>query len=263
MGEAGASRIDFYIALNYRNLKEYDRAIDIINTIVKNDPNKEDAWQLLSFIYDEKGDSEKSDQVIKHLIETHPNSAEYYLFKAERLQQRKKYEESITALKEAALKFPQNDQIYFLFGSAFERLKRYQPAEEHFRKAISLNPRNANALNYLGYMLIDRGEQLEEAVGYVKKALEIDGNNGAYLDSLGWGYFKLDNLDLAEDNLRMALERMRDNAVVHDHMGDLCFKQGKFRDAIHHWELAIENKDEEVDPEYIRKKIEDTRTRLQ
>ncbi len=142
-------------------------------------------------------------------------------------------------------------------------MKDYDNAEEYFKQTISLNPDNANALNYLGYMLIDRGVRIEEAISYIKRALQIDRDNGAYLDSLGWGYFKLNKLDLAEDNLRMALQRLEDNAVVHDHMGYLYFKLGKFRDAIQHWEIALKSKSNEIDPQYIQKKIDDTKNRMQ
>lgn len=256
-------KFDFYIALNYRNEKKWDQAIDTINTVLKNNPNDSDSWELLSLIYEEKGDQQNSDRVLQHLIETHPTNADYYVLKAERLQQREKYADSITFLKGVQPKFSSNDQVYFLLGAASERMKDYDNAEEYFKKTISLNPQNANALNYLGYMLIDRGVRIEEGIDYIKRALQIDRDNGAFLDSLGWGYFKLNKLDLAEDNLRMALQRLDDNAVVHDHIGDLYFKLGKFKDAIQHWEIAVKAKSNEIDPQYIQKKIEDTKSRMQ
>ena len=256
------AKLEFYVALNYRSQKKWDEAIAILNGLVKQDPNDTDSWEILSLVYEEKGDPESSDKVIQHLIDTHPKTSQYQLLKAERMQQREKFEESIIYLDGVLKQFPSNDQIYFLLGAASERLKKHDDAEKYFKKAIELNPRNANALNYMGYMFIDRGVRLEEAIEYVKRALEIDRNSGAFLDSLGWGYFKLNKLDLAEDNLRMALEDLEENAVVHDHLGDLYFKLGRFPEAIQQWELAIRYKDSEVDPEYIQKKIDDTRKRL-
>lgn len=256
-------KIDFYIALNFRNKKDWQNAIDTLNEIVRANANDTDAWELLSLVYEEKGDLQNSDKIIKHLIETHPDSVTYHLLKAERLQQREKYVESLDYLKQVQGKFSSNDQIYFLLGAASERLKKFDDAEEYFKKSIALNAQNANALNYLGYMYIDRGIRLQESIEYVKKALEIDRHNGAFLDSLGWAYFKLNQLDLAEDNLRMALERLTDNAVVHDHLGDLYFKLGKFREAVTHWETALQNKNNEIDPQYIQKKIDDTKARIQ
>ena len=257
-----AGRIDFYIALNLRNQKKYTEAIEILNGVLKQDANDTDAWELLSLIYEEQNDHENSDRVINHLIETYPDNITYKLLKAERFQQRQKHEDSLVYLKQILPEYPDNDQLLFLMGAASERLKRIDEAEEYFKKAITANPQNANALNYLGYMLIDNGIRIEESLEYIKRALELDSDNGAFLDSLGWGYFKLNQLDLAEDNLRMALERLEDNGVVHDHLGDLYFKQGKFREAISHWQNAIKNKSAEIDEAYIQKKIEDTKARL-
>ena len=258
----GAGRIDFYIALNQRNQKKYPEAIETLNGILKQDANDTDAWELLSLIYEEQKDLENSDRVIKHLIDTYPENVTYKLLRAERLQQRQKHEDSLVYLKQILPENPDNDQLLFLMGAASERLKRIDEAEDYFKKAITANPQNANALNYLGYMLIDHGIRIEESLEYVKRALELDRDNGAFLDSLGWAYFKLNQLDLAEDNLRMAAERLDDNAVVHDHLGDLYFKQGKFRDAISHWQNAIQTKSTEIDAAYIQKKIDDTKARM-
>ncbi len=255
-------KFDFYIALNYRGLNRWNDAIELLNDVLKQDANDTDAWELLSFIYEEKGDIENSDKIIQHLIDTHPNSLQYPLMKAERLQKREKYPESIEYLKTMLIEFPEDDRSLFLMGAASERLKKYDDAEDYFKRVIDLSPQNADALNYLGYMLIDAGTRIQEGLDYVKRALEIDRNNGAYLDSLGWGYFKLNQLEMAEDNLRQALVTLSDNAVVNDHLGDLYFKLGKFQLAIQHWEKALQNKTNEIDTVFVGKKIADTKSRL-
>jgi tetratricopeptide (TPR) repeat protein len=255
-------KIDFYIALNYRGQKKWDDAIKLLNNVIKDNPNDTDSLELLSVIYEDKGDVSSSDKIIDQLIRTYPNSIQYPLMKAERLQQREKYQESVAYLKEILPRFPSDDRALFLLGAASERLKKYDDAENYFKRVTEMNPQNADAFNYLGYMLIDRGTRVQEGLDYVKRALELDQNNGAYLDSLGWGYFKMNQLDLAEDNLRQAVEKLSDNAVVHDHLGDLYFKEGKFQLAIEHWEQALKNKSNEIDPQFIQKKIEDTKGRL-
>lgn len=255
-------KIDFYIAVNYRSLKDWGRAVSTLKSILDKDTKDTGTWELLSLVYEEKGDLRSSDEIVDKLIESNPGSAEFVVLKAERQQQREQYSESIEYLKSQLSKFPTSDQIFFLLGAASERLKKFDEAEGYFKETLQNNPGNANALNYLGYMLIDQGVRLEESIEYVKGALEIDHDNGAYLDSLGWGYFKLNKLDLAEDNLRLAAEKMKDNAVVHDHLGDLYFTLGKFNEAISHWELALKNKDKEINPEFIHKKIDDTKKRL-
>ena len=82
-------------------------------------------------------------------------------------------------------------------------------------------------MNYLGYMLADRGTRLDEALGYIRRAVALDPQNGAYLDSLGWVYYKMGNYELAEENLRRASERMGDDPTIHDHLGELYMKTGR------------------------------------
>jgi tetratricopeptide (TPR) repeat protein len=134
-----------------------------------------------------------------------------------------------------------DDRVYLLFlkGALAERQKHYEPAEQFFRQALALDPSNAGALNYLGYMLADKGTRLPEALKLIRKAVEIEPMNGAYLDSLGWVYFKLGQYELAEENLRQAVERDQTDPTVHDHLGDLYEKTGRIRLAAAQWELSL------------------------
>ena len=95
-------------------------------------------------------------------------------------------------------------------------------------------------LNYLGYMMADKGTHVEEALKLIRKAVELEPMNGAYLDSLGWAYFKLGQYELAEENLRQAVERDQTDPTVHEHLGDLYEKTGRIRLAAAQWELSLQ-----------------------
>ena len=112
---------------------------------------------------------------------------------------------------------------------------------------LARDPENAAALNYLGYMLAERGERLDESVGYLKKALQIEPENGSYLDSLGWAYFKADKLDLADDNLKRAADQLKTNSVIQDHYGDVLFKLGRYDEAIAAWTRALAGDGDSID----------------
>jgi tetratricopeptide (TPR) repeat protein len=120
---------------------------------------------------------------------------------------------------------------------------------------IQANPKNAEALNYLGYMLADRGVKLDQALDYIKRALELDPNNGAYLDSLGWVYFKLNDLELAQKFLAKALSRIKNDPTIYDHLGDLYFKMGEHSKAEEAWKKAISHSSEDEEIAKIKEKI--------
>ena len=170
--------------------------------------------------------------------------------------------EAVAVLQEASARFPREGSIKFQLGAAFEHQKRYADAERVFRQMIADEPDHADALNYLGYMLAERGERLDESIEYVQRALALDPGNAAYLDSLGWAYFKLNRLDLADGPLREASARMRTNSVVQSHFGELLFKRGQYGDAIDAWERALAGDGEAIARGDIEKKIKAARRRL-
>ena len=115
-----------------------------------------------------------------------------------------------------------------------------------------MDPANAMTLNYLGYMLADKGIRLPEALKLIRKAVELEPMNGAYLDSLGWAYFKLGEYELAEENLRQAVERDQTDPTVHDHLGDLYEKTGRIRLAAAQWELSLAEYAKSAPPTWSR-----------
>ena len=127
---------------------------------------------------------------------------------------------------------------------------------------LGLDPEYAPALNYLGYMLADRGERLDESVAYLQKALQLDPDNGSYLDSLGWAYFKGNKLDLAEDNLKRAADQLRTNSVIQDHYADVLFKLGRYDEAITIWTRALAGDGDSIDRTGIDKKIRSAQQKL-
>jgi tetratricopeptide (TPR) repeat protein len=161
------------------------------------------------------------------------------------------------------------EPIIFMRGSMYERQKNFTAAESEFRKVLNINPDNAAALNYLGYMLADRNVRLEEAHDFIKKAVDQDPNNGAYLDSLGWVFYRLNKLPEAETELRRALEVMSRDATVHDHLGDVYFREGKIREAISQWQNSLKEWQtsapsdvDHTEVAKVQKKLDDAKVRL-
>jgi tetratricopeptide (TPR) repeat protein len=168
----------------------------------------------------------------------------------------------LKVLQDAQVKFPDETRITFELGAVLERQQRYGDAEAAFRAVIARDPRHAPALNYLGYMLAERGERLEESVDLIKRALQVEPGNGSYLDSLGWAYFKGGQFELAETHLRQAAGQLTANSVVLDHYGDVLFQLGRLDAAIEAWTQALAGDRDSVVPADIERKIRTARERL-
>jgi tetratricopeptide (TPR) repeat protein len=159
--------------------------------------------------------------------------------------------------------------IYFVRGEFYDREKMYDQAEAQFRKSLAIDPQRPEVLNYLGYMLADQGQKLPEALKMIQQAVDLEPQNGAYLDSLGWVYFKSGQYQEAEENLRKAIERMNSDPTVHDHLGELYEKTGKLKLAVAQWERSMteyaHSLPADADPEDVQKvqhKLENARVKL-
>lgn len=153
---------------------------------------------------------------------------------------------------------PGDTGFRFQLAALLERQGLYLEAETQFRRVIEAVPDHDLALNYLGYMLADRGERLEESEELIQRALEQDPYNGSYLDSLGWVQFRRGAVALAEPNLLRAQRCMPHNSVVLDHLGDLYRAKGDANEAVRFWRLALEHDvDGELERDGVVQKIED------
>ena len=169
---------------------------------------------------------------------------------------------ALAVLESTAKSNPTDTQTQFALVDLYSDAGRSPEAERLLRQILVIEPRNANALNYLGYMLANRGEQLDEAITLVRRALETDPANGAYLDSLGWAYFRKGDLDAAEKYLAAAAERLPDNSEVQEHLGDLHLRRGRLQDAIAAWTRALDGDGQDIDRSALEKKIGDARRKL-
>ena len=142
--------------------------------------------------------------------------------------------------------------FYFQTGSAYERHKDFKQAENYFRQALKLAPDFAEALNYLGYMWAERGENLTEAREMIAKALKQEPENAAFLDSMAWVLFKLNQPKEALEHLLKALKFQKEpDATLHDHLGDIYAVLKQTDKAREQWEKALS-----IEPsEAIQKKL--------
>ena len=162
---------------------------------------------------------------------------------------------AIAVLEAAVRREPTDIDLQFELAAVYERSGRIDDAERTFRAVIAKDPQHAEALNYLGYMLAERGRQLDEAVALVKRALVLDAENPSFLDSLGWAYFRQKKFAKAEPLLKRAAEQSPGNSVIQDHLGDLLWAMGKRREAADAWRRALAGDGESIERRAIEGKI--------
>lgn len=209
------------------------------------DPRRHDDVIRLSF---GTGDIRCALDAATEAEKTFPAHVEFTLYRAMALSEEMHYEEAIKAFEktrvQAAGSRPDllDSDFFFNYGAAADQAGQRVMAVELLRKSIELDPENSpRACNYLGYMWAERNENLDEAEQLVRRALASDPANGAYLDTLGWIYFRQGKFSDAIGELLRAAGRLPGpDAVVYEHIGDTYEKLGKSAEAVLYWQKGLQ-----------------------
>ncbi|WP_187148907.1 tetratricopeptide repeat protein [Candidatus Korobacter versatilis] len=273
LGDDPASRAYQEMVETYRDNRDWPSATAAAQEGAKKLPKDRGLQLVLAAQLADEGKADQALSIAKSQLNGKAaDDREVYVSLAQMYTRLKKYPEAEDAIAQAMkLAGTQDERNYVTFvqGSIYEREKKFEQAEEAFRKVINADPKNAGALNYLGYMLADRGTRLEEALGMLRKAVQMEPQNGAYLDSLGWAYFKMGNYEQAEENLRKASDKIGSDPTVQDHLGDLYQKTGRLKLAATQWERALDQWNHSVPAEVdaddvakVQKKLESAKIKL-
>jgi tetratricopeptide (TPR) repeat protein len=182
---------------------------------------------------------------------------------AETYQRLDKYADSIPVLEQLlgradpALQGPNAKAARFLLGAAYERTGKREKAVAEFRRLLGADPEYHAALNYLGYMFAERGENLDEAQKLVERAVALEPDNGAYVDSLGWVYYRLGRFEQARAALERATRLEIGDGTVQEHLGDVYGAMGERDRAGEAYRRALDlERDDPAKADAVRRKLD-------
>ena len=202
-----------------------------------------------------------ADQIIdaekrtRSILADHPDTSNAYMLLSSIYLVQKKYQLLLDETETALTLSRIPTRLLFNRAIAYEHFKQYENVERSLRVLLSINPNHSEALNFLGYVFAEQGIHLVEAKGLIERALKEKPNDGYYLDSLSWVYFKQGDFKKAAKLQRSAIEQIGDDPVLFEHLGDILWRADNKDEARKSWEKALELKHEK--PKLIKKKIID------
>ena len=229
LGAEPEKRAQMLLIETYRDSRDIDRAIAENKKAIAAAPTDQTLTIMLATLYGEKPDPAQATQILHGLLHGNAGDQEIYLNMARVQQRGKKYSDAEQSAQKAegiAQDASDKQTAWFMLGAIYSSEKKFDLAEAEFRKLIDANPKNASALNFLGYMLADRGIRLDEAVSLIQRAVSQEPANSAYLDSMGWAYFKQNKLTEAQDYLQKAANGEAHDPTILGHLGDVYLKLG-------------------------------------
>ncbi|SEK66387.1 Tetratricopeptide repeat-containing protein [Roseovarius azorensis] len=202
-------------------------------------------------------------EVLEQLAQTHPDLPQVHVALGDLYRGTEEFAAAVTAYDRAVVLYDAkgDEQWFVLYARAIshERLDNWEKAEADFRRALELNPDHPQVLNYLGYTMVEKRINLDEALEMIERAVAAEPTSGYIVDSLGWVLYRLGRYDEAIGHMERAAELMPTDPVVNDHLGDVLWAVGRRVEARFQWKRALSLNESEpssdLEPERIRRKL--------
>ncbi len=255
-GRKNNRTIYYYLARTHEENKKYAMAISYYKRFYRIS-NEKSILTHIGYLYGVRGEYKKAHAYFKRAMKVSPKEPLPHFFNGLINIWNKRYKAALVSLDRAIELKDDEEGYYFYQAVAYEKLHKKNRTIASLKKALKHNPRSARANNYLGYVYLEMGINYDEAYKLISRALEYDSQNGAYLDSMGWFYFKKGQYEESLNYLLPAAERLEQtdsqDPVVFDHIGDVYLKLGNRKKAVKYWKRAYEMKKDSAIGKKIRK----------
>jgi tetratricopeptide (TPR) repeat protein len=247
------------LAEAYEGAKRYDLEMQAFDTIPEASPLWLNVQIQKAFALNALEQVDDAKSLLETLVAKNPKDTRPLDALGNILRSHERYSEARDAYSRAIalLDKPskENWTLFYSRGVCNERLKDWPGAEADLKRALALSPDESLVLNYLGYSWIDQGHHSKMAMDYIRKAVKLKPDDGYYVDSLGWAYFRIGNIPAAVEQLERAVELKPDDPVINDHLGDAYWRAGRTLEAKYQWQQSLSLKPESDQIVELEKKI--------
>jgi tetratricopeptide (TPR) repeat protein len=232
----------------YEAMKKPELANKVYERVPQPSPLFRNAQIQLAINLDSLERTEESKASLQKLIATHPDDQEAIMALGNVLRGRKQFSECADVYSKGIANIAKPEKpswvIFYFRGICYERSKQWPKAEADLKRSLELFPDQPHVLNYLGYSWIDQGIHLDAGMRMIKRAVEQRADDGYIVDSLGWAYYRLGNMEEAVKHLERAVELKPEDPTINDHLGDAYWKVGRVLEARFQWSHARDLKPE-------------------
>jgi tetratricopeptide (TPR) repeat protein len=220
--------------------ENYPEAEKFFSSLTEENPDNRFAWLFLAVMHNRQNNYQSSLKVLERALTLHADDADLLAIYGSTLSQVGRDQDAIRPLEKALKIDSTNISTVSSIAAVYDKLKMWDKSDSLYVSAIQRAPDNALLLNNYSYSLAQRDMELPKALEMVTRALDIDPENGAYLDTKGWIYYKLGDYPRALEFIQKALDSREESAEVLEHLGDVYLKLGQPDQAKIYWQKALE-----------------------
>lgn len=217
-----------------------DEAKMHIAELTRLEPWNNRAWEFLAVLHFQTGEYRECAEVLEEALGRFPTDAGLLLLYGNTLVQLNRAGDALIPLQRAYRIEPGDLNAIVNLGIVYDELQMHSSLDSLFEAALVIYPDNALLLNNYSYSLAERGIRLEEALKMARRAVDLEPENAAYLDTIGWIFYQLGNYKEAHRYIRQAVSATPNSAEVLEHMGDVYDKLGETGSAREYWQKALE-----------------------
>lgn len=247
----------YLLGMIYSDREQFTEALDVLEQISPEQDEFEDGVFLRAKILHQSGRTDTALAMLGNYLADEATSRPMLYIIAASLYQ--DIDDDMTAtemLARSYQKYPDNERVLFEYGLQLERTGQIDKAVSIMEELLLIKPDHAEALNFIGYSWADAGRNLELALDYIERAIELKPGNGYIQDSLGWVHFRLGNLERAKSELLAALKLLPEDPHIHDHLGDVYRALGDTAKASASYRKALELFDDEQKKSQVQIKLD-------
>ncbi len=243
----------FYLAvLEYEGRDNPDKALAYLESIPVSHPHHERSLVFRIHLLYQKGEQDAARQLCLSAMDLFPKQPEFRIILAEIHERKNEYPQALDVLLTAANLWPESTTILYRLGLVYDQMEHRDQAMIMMEKVIAKDPEHADSLNFLGYSLAEKGQDLERAEVLVQNAIKVKPDNGYFLDSLAWVYFKQGKKRLAWQEIKRAVKLVDTDPVIWEHYGDIASSLNLLPDARKGYGKSLENDGENADAVRIK-----------
>lgn len=254
-----AETLIIWIGQSLQSIGNLDLAEKAYRSIPDNSALFSSALAARSELLFEDGKTEESFSILAEFAEQNPDLLDAHKSLGDALRRAEEFENATLAYDDAialiGVPEPKHWQLYFYRGITHERSGNWENARNDLRLSLELSPDQPLVLNYLGYSMVTKDEDLEEAERLIRKADQLMPDNGYIIDSLGWVLYRMGRFEEAVQPMERAASILPSDPIINDHLGDVYWMVGRHREAEFQWKRALSFDPDQEDAKSIGLKL--------
>lgn len=246
-GNPHHGKLHYLAGMTYESIKDYQTAMTHYRQVPEDSLQHKKALVLIAFLYKDMGQLDTAVQWMETQHEKYPQDIDFITYLGFFYEQKERFEDALNVLDKGLSFSPDSTALLFRLGVVQDKAGQKEECIATMKRVIELDPKNASALNYLGYTYADLGIELDTAQSLIQRALAVKPDDGFIIDSLGWVFYKKGAFDKAVSKLEQAARLTEFDPVITEHLADAYARLKLYDKAIETYQKAISGLTEDVE----------------